>query len=157
MSLHIRPYTALDAEPTLDVFLNAIRVTAAQHYSAKQIDGWADTDIDPVEWGRRRESRKTEVATLGSRVVGFTDIDDTGYVDMMFVHPDAGRRGVASALLTWALGEARLGGAATATTHASITARPFFEFHGFVVTEEQRPVYNGVAMTIYAMELRFAP
>jgi putative acetyltransferase len=38
-------------------------------------------------------------------------------------------------------------------TNASITARPFFEKHGFMVVAEQHPVIRGVEMINYKMVL----
>ena len=61
------------------------------------------------------------------------------------------RRGVATALLAWARETAVHDGAHELTTHASRTARPFFEAHGFVVVREQRPVLRGVELVNYAM------
>ena len=62
----------------------------------------------------------------------------SGYIDMC-VDPATGRRGIATALLLWARTEAKRLGSSTLTTHASITARPFFEAQGFVVDEERHP------------------
>ena len=41
-------------------------------------------------------------------------------------------------------------------TNASITARPFFERHGFVVVSEQHPVIRGVPMRNYRMRKELA-
>lgn len=37
-------------------------------------------------------------------------------------------------------------------THASITAKPFFEKRGYVVIKEQRVLREGIALTNYIME-----
>jgi len=151
MTLRIRPYAASDAAPTLAVFLRAIRTTASADYSAEQVAVWAPDDLDPSAWDERRRARNTAVAESDGGVVGFTDVDDTGYVDMMYVDPAAGRRGVASALLEWAAEEAANAGADRLHTHASITARPFFEAHGFRVDAVRHPVQNGLVFENYAM------
>lgn len=70
---------------------------------------------------------------------------------MMFVAPKFGRRGVAGALLAPLRGIAVAAGLAELSTDASITARPFFEQHGFAVVTEQHPVTRGVEMTNYRM------
>lgn len=38
------------------------------------------------------------------------------------------------------------------TTHASITARPFFEKRGYVTVKEQQVIRHNVALTNYIME-----
>ena len=151
MTPRIRPYSPADSGPTLALFRSAIRTTAAADYSPEQVAAWASDDIDPAAWAARRSERNTVVADLDGRVVGFTDVDDTGYLDMMHVDPAVGRSGVGSALLAWAVEEATNAGADRLRTHASITARPFFEAHGFRVDEVRHPVRNGVVFENYAM------
>lgn len=149
--MDLRDYTPDDAAATLDVFLRAIRVTAARDYTPEQVAAWAPPDVDPDAWAARRAASRTVVAVRDGVVVGFTDVDAAGYVDMLFVDPDATRQGVASALLGWAVRTATALGATELTTHASITARPFFAARGFVVEAEQHPVRRGVELTNYRM------
>ncbi|GIG35629.1 GNAT family N-acetyltransferase [Cellulomonas pakistanensis] len=149
--MHLRPYRPDDAGPTLDVFRRAVRVTAARDYTPEQVEAWAPDDLDAAAWAARRAAARTRVAERDGAVVGFTDVDPAGYVDMLFVDPDAARQGVARALLAWAVETAVADGAAELTTHASVTARPFFEAHGFEVVAEQHPVRRGVELTNYRM------
>lgn len=149
--INIRPFTNDDAVPTLEVFQRAIRTTAATDYSSEQIAAWAPADADTGAWLERRAQLNTVVAVVDDRIAGFTDVSASGYVDMMFVDPAVGRRGIATALLLWARTEAQRLGSSTLSTHASITARPFFEAQGFVVDEERHPILRGVVMTNYAM------
>ena len=147
----LRPFRESDAATTLDVFLRAIRTTASRDYTPEQVAAWASDDIDVAGWSARRADRRTQLAEVDGRVVGFTDVDEHGYIDMLFVDPDVARTGVASALFEWALETARDLGATELTTHASLTARPFFERQGFEVVVEQRPVLRGVGLTNFVM------
>ncbi|MFI2753789.1 GNAT family N-acetyltransferase [Cellulomonas sp. P22] len=147
----LRRFVHADGPATLDLFVRAIRVTARNDYSATQIAAWAPDDLDPAAWTSRRETSRTCVACVDGRVVGFTDVDGQGYVDMMFVDPDHGGRGVAGALLGWVVDVARREGVTELSTHASLTARPFFEAHGFVVERAQRPVLRGVELVNFVM------
>lgn len=157
LHLHLRPYRDEDAAATLAVFRRAIRGLASRDYTAEQVEAWASPDIDPDVWAQRRRARRTQVAEVDGRVVGFTDVDADGYVDMLFVDPGVARRGVGSALLDWARATATELGADELTTHASLTARPVFEAHGFTVVAEQRPVLRGVALTNFRMRCPLAP
>ena len=38
------------------------------------------------------------------------------------------------------------------TTHASITAKPFFQQRGYRVVKEQKVIRQGIALTNYVME-----
>ena len=147
----LRAYDESDAEATLRVFLRAVRVTASKDYSPEQIAAWGSDDISLDVWAVKRLQTDTVVAVEGDEVLGFSDVDDRGYVDMMFVDPAVTRRGVASALLDHVTRMAREHGAVELTTYASLTARPFFEKHGFVVVEERQPVLRGVSLTNFSM------
>lgn len=151
MDVSIRPYGETDAGVTLSVFRSAIRVTAAADYSQEQIEAWASGDVDLADWHAMRAARNTVVALVDGAVVGFTDVDESGYIDMLFVDPSHGGCGVATALMDWILCDARCRGVSSLTTHASITARSFFEAHSFVVIEERHPVIRGVVLRNYSM------
>jgi len=152
--MEIRPYAETDAPATLSVFLSAVTETASVHYSEEQIAAWARPDERDVDqWNSARKALDTYVATIGAEVAGFSDVRDDGYIDMMFVDPKFGRRGVAGALLAHLRSIAARAGASELSTNASITARPFFEQHGFAVVAEQHPITLGVEMTNYKMVL----
>ena len=147
----IRDYASLDAQATLDVFRRAILVTASRDYSPEQIAVWAPADMNVTVWAAKRAAATTIVATMDARVVGFTDVDEQGYIDMLFVDPQVARCGVATALMTGAVDRARHCGIRQLTSHVSVTARPFFEKNGFVIVEERHPVRAGVALTNFLM------
>ncbi|TPW76657.1 GNAT family N-acetyltransferase [Schumannella soli] len=137
---------------TLAVFLAAITCTASADYTPEQIAAWAAPEQRSViDWDAARRRSDTIVAIVGGSVVGFTDVDDSGYIDMLFVHPDHGGRGVASALLAEVADRARARGAAELSSSVSVTARPFFAARGFEVITEQRPVRHGVELVNYRM------
>jgi GNAT superfamily N-acetyltransferase len=87
--------------------------------------------------GRGPGSSAHPAGIVDNHVAGFVDLDDNGYIHMMFVDPDFGRRGVASALLASVVALARERGLPALTTFASLTSRPVFERHGFVITGER--------------------
>jgi putative acetyltransferase len=153
----VRAYAAGDGPATLAVFLDAVTITAAEHYSPEQIAAWsAPEERDVDAWDRERVPRVTVVAVLDGHIAGFSDVSAEGYIHMMFVSPRFARRGVAGALLSEDERRARALGAGTLTTNAGITARPFFERYGFVVVTEQHPVTRGVRMTNYRMLKRLS-
>jgi putative acetyltransferase len=101
-------------------------------------------------------ARSSIVATVGGELVGFSDVSPEGYVDMMFVSPHHQRCGVARQLLAHVEAHGRSEGTPALSVDASITARPFFERHGFTIEAELHPVKAGVQLTNYKMrkELR---
>ena len=127
-------------------------VTAARDYTRAQLNAWARPDqLDVTQWNRSMLRRNSVVATLGDRVVGFSDVSKNGHIDMLYVPPDFARRGIARALMAFLEKQARSNSAQQLTANVSITARPFFEAVGFQVEAEQHPVVNGVVMTNFHM------
>lgn len=78
-------------------------------------------------------------------------MDETGYLDRLYVHRAYQRRGVATAICDALEGAIP---AAGYTTHASITARPFFARRGYRVVREQQVIRFGKALTNFVMEKR---
>jgi putative acetyltransferase len=97
----------------------------------------------------RPGSLSANVASLASRT-----LSQTGHVDMLYVHPDFQRRGVARALLTHIERLARTQSLDRLYTEASITARPVFEAIGFRLIAPQTVIVRGECMTNYRMEKR---
>ncbi|WP_196250847.1 GNAT family N-acetyltransferase [Cellulomonas sp. JZ18] len=147
----IRDYTAADAAPTLAVFEDAIRRTARSRYSAEQVEAWLGGPRDLAPWNAARLRVRTFVADDAGTVAGFTDLDDAGYVDRLFVSPDHGRRGVGRALLEHVLVTADALGLPELTTHASLVARPVFERAGFHVVHEETVRRGAVELTRFHM------
>ncbi len=151
-SVVIRPYQHSDAAETLAVFISAVTETAAADYTAEQVQAWAQPERrDPDTWHTAMRARNSIVATIGGELAGFSDVSSDGYVDMMFVSPRHQRRGVAHQLLAHVEAHARREGTPELSANVSITARPFFERHGFTVEAEQHPVKAGVELINYRM------
>lgn len=100
-------------------------------------------------------------------IIGFGDMDDTGYLDRLYVHKDYQGRGVATAIcdrmeedFCLSRGQLLQNSAMqkrkndTFTTHASITARPFFEKRGYTVVKAQQVVRKGISIRNYIMRKR---
>ena len=84
-------------------------------------------------------------------IVGFCDIDGD-YLDRLYVHRYWQGRGVATAIVAALEQHARQTGQAHMVTHASVTARPFFERRGYAVVKEQQVERKGVLLTNFVME-----
>lgn len=155
MTTIVRTYEPQDAEPTWDAYFRAIRDTASNDYSPNQIAAWAPESVDLAEWNERRLAAHTFVATIDRRVVGFSDVTDDGLLDMLFVHPDAGGRGIARVLVGAVVGKARELGLSEIHTHASRTALPAFRRFGFEVERANAENYiRGENLPNYDMYLK---
>ena len=90
----------------------------------EQLDAWATGHVDLEAWDRSFREHHTLVALEDGAVIGFGDIDGSGYLDRLYVHRRHQGKGVATALCD-RLEQVCAG---VISTHASITAKPFFIF-----------------------------
>jgi len=150
----LRPFHAADGASLARLFQASVRVLAATDYSASQLRAWAPDTMDEDKFGKRCASKTTWVAEIADRIAGFSDLEADGHIDMLYVHPDFRRQGVARALLERVELSARALDVRRLYTEASITARPVFETQGFRVTVPQLVTVRGESMTNYRMEKR---
>lgn len=147
--MFIRPYRSADCPALAELFYETVHTACARDYTPEQLDAWATGEVDLAAWDVSFLAHRTLAAVEGETIVGFADMDGSGYLDRLYVHRDFQRRGVASALCD-ALEAASA--AETFTTHASRTARPFSEHRGWRVVREQTVLRRGVALNNFVME-----
>ncbi len=144
----IRQYTPKDCEDLVKLFYHTVHTINAKDYSQEQLNVWATDKIDLEVWNKSLSEHYTVVAVENNIIVGFGDIDKSGYLDRLFVHRDYQRRGIATAICNELERAVKVD---KIITHASITAKPFFEQRGFNVVKEQQVLRKGIALTNYVM------
>ena len=147
----IRKYMPQDCPQLAELFYDTVHTVNARDYTPEQLDAWATGSVDIEAWNRSFLEHHTLVAVENDVLIGFGDMDDTGYLDRLYVHCEHQGRGVATAICDALENAAK---AEVFVTHASITARPFFEHRGYSVVREQRVLRNGVYLTNFVMEKR---
>jgi putative acetyltransferase len=145
----IRPYQTEDCAAMARLFYDTVHTVNARDYTPEQLAVWAAGQVDLAAWSQSFLAHTTLVAEENGQIVGFGDMDGSGYLDRLYVHRGWQGRGVASALCQ-AL-EAAVPAKAY-TTQASITAKPFFLRRGWQVLREQQVERGGVLLTNYVME-----
>ena len=140
----LRAYRGSDLPAILSLFRDTVHTVCARDYTRSQLEAWAPAEPDAAAWDASLRAHRTLVAEENGSILGFADLAEDGYLDRLYVHRDWQGRGVASALCAALPGARR--------THASITARPFFERRGWRVVREQRVERWGVALTNFVME-----
>ena len=136
----IRKYKQSDCKELAELFYNTVHTVNAKDYTTEQLNVWATGQVDIEKWNSSLQEHYSIVAVENDVIVGFGDIDKTGYLDRLFVHKDNQRKGIATAICNQL--EQFVEG--NITTHASITARPFFEKRGYKVVMEQQAERRGV-------------
>ena len=146
--MEIRMYRPSDCKILTGLFYNTVHTVNARDYTEEQLNVWATGEVDLEKWNQSLQGHFSVVAVDNGTVVGFGDIDHTGYLDRLFVHADYQGKGVGTAICNQ-LEQAVQG---TIVTHASITAKPFFEKRGYSVMKEQSVERQGIFLTNYRME-----
>lgn len=146
--IRIRRYKPSDLPEIAQLFYNTVHTVNAADYDDEQLDAWADGNIDMEKWNKSLESSYSLVAEENGVIAGFGDIDETGYLDRLYVHKDYQSRGIGTAICEHLESSAR----GKITTHASVTAKPFFLQRGYRVIKEQQVERRGVLLTNFVME-----
>lgn len=146
--MFIRKYQPADCKELTELFYNTVHTVNAKDYTKEQLNAWAAGQADLEKWNQSLQEHFAIVVTDNGMIMGFGDIDRTGYLDRLYVHADYQRKGIAT-MICEQLEQAVSG---NITTHASITARPFFEKRGFKVIKEQKIEKHGVFLTNFVME-----
>lgn len=133
-----------------DLFYHTIHTINRKDYSKEQVDAWADGNQNLIQWNDSFLSHHTVIAEMDKMIVGFGDIDNTGYFDRLYVHADFQHQGIATAICN-ALEQSR--NFSKIITYASITARGFFEKRGYRVIKEQQVRRRNILLTNYKMIL----
>lgn len=145
----IRAYQPEDCKYLAELFYHTVHTVNAKDYTEEQLKVWATGSVDFVKWNESLSEHYAVVAVEKDRIIGFGDMDQTGYLDRLYVHKDYQSRGIATEICDELETAVH---ADTFTTHASITARPFFEKRGYQVVREQQVERQGIFLTNYVME-----
>lgn len=145
--MHIRIATTADIDEIAELYKNTITAINSKDYNKAQIDAWVATYGNKEGWIRRIEEQHFYLATIDEKIVGFASIDNSGYLDLLYVHKDYQRQGIATKLLKTLEKTAKEMGFTEITVQSSTTANPFLLSHGFIQTGERNKKINGVPFT----------
>ena len=90
--MEIRKYLESDCKILSELFYNTVHTVNAKDYTKEQLDVWATGEVDLEKWNQSLKEHYSVVAVEGEVIVGFGDIDSTGYLDRLFVHADYQRK-----------------------------------------------------------------
>lgn len=145
----IRRYKAEDCKCLSELFYNTVHYINSKDYTEEQLNVWATGSVDLEKWNKSLLEHFSIVAVKDGIIVGFGDIDSTGYLDRLYVHKDYQNQRIATEIcekLECGFTDSKV------ITHASITARPFFEKRGYKVIKKQNVKKDGVLLQNYVME-----
>jgi putative acetyltransferase len=131
-AIALRPFLPADAKRCAAIFRDAIDMLAADDYSDEQREAWASRADDAMAFGARLADCLTLLALVDHEVAGFASLKNLDLIEMLYVDPAYGRRGVATALIDALARIALSRGATKLTSEVSDNAKPLFDREGFV-------------------------
>jgi putative acetyltransferase len=157
----IRKYEPGDELTIGQIYHDAVHQLTRDDYTEEQRNAWATPiegdDAWAEKWRRRCERKQPWVAVVDGEVTGFIEFDSDGHIDCTYVSPDHAGKGHMSAIMERIFQEARQSNLIRLYAEVSITARPFFERHGFRLVRNNPHKVRGVPILNYIMECWLHP
>ncbi|MCP1727424.1 putative acetyltransferase [Natronospira proteinivora] len=144
--MHIRRFRIGEERELFGVFHSAIHRVASRDYTPEQINAWAPVRLDQELWARKIRDIKPFVAEINGKIVGYADLQPSGYIDHFFVSGYHPGQGIGRLLMSTLHSEAVSLGLTELTSDVSRTAQPFFEKFGFCIIEQRAPELRGVVV-----------
>ena len=149
--MKLRKYLPSDCTALAELFFHTVHTINAKDYTESQLDVWASGKTDISAWNKSFLEHDTIITETDRIITGFGDMACDGFLDRLYVHKDFQNKGIASAILKELERHAMLNGVVRFATHASITARPFFENRGYQVVRKNIVIRCGIELTNYIM------
>lgn len=154
----VAPLLKNEALAAAELFFETVHRSNGSDYSPDQLDAWAPSGLDHQQViADKLTAQYTLAAKASDALIGFASLAEPDYLDMLFVHPAWQRHGIARQLAAHLELHAQHCGAAIIRTHASLTARPFFEASGYRFVSENTIMRNGIELKNLLMEKELPP
>lgn len=82
----IREYNTGDLSEIYRLFYETVHSVNLKDYTRAQADAWAPFDYDREKWNNSLIENYCVVASENNTITGFGDIDESGYLDRLYVH-----------------------------------------------------------------------
>lgn len=139
----LRPFLATDIDSVCAIFVASIEELTGDDYNEAQQEAWAGAIQDEAAFAERLAGQLTLIATLQGAPVGFASLKGADLIDLLYVHPTAVRRGVATALCDALEKLAGARGAGALKADVSDSAAEFFLKRGYVAMQRNSISLDG--------------
>lgn len=133
------------------MFVDTISTICIEDYSPEQIKVWISLTENTQRWTYKLTSQYFLVAELDNKIVGYASLENNDYLDLLYVHKDYQRQGIADRLYSEIEKEAIKRKATVLSSDVSKTARRFFEQKGFETVAAQTNIIKDVEIVNYKM------
>ena len=148
----IRNYQSQDLPALHRLFCDSILFVCQNDYTKEELLAWSQC-FETNSWEKSLQEHDSLVAQMDDVIVGFCD-RDRSYIDRLYVHKDYQHLHIATKLLKYQQQHAEQEGISVLTTHASRTAKGFFEKQGYRVLHAQKVERFSQVLENFVMEKR---
>ena len=124
--MKIRTGTIADLDDLQKLVKESIRHVCIQDYSHQQIEAWVTTATNQSRREKLFEEQVVIIAFSATQITGFAAVKDS-YIDMLYVHKDFQKKGVARRIYEEIEKNAIKNGFTELISNVSITAKRFFK------------------------------
>ncbi len=148
----LRPMQSGEEDALWRLFHATIDQVNARDYDQAQLAAWSPEGRDMEAWRQRMQAVAPFVVVVDEQIVGFSDLQEDGLVDFLFVHHAWQGKGVAGQLMDEVERRAAERQLDRLYAHVSLTAQPFFARRGFRLVERKQVQVNEVTLENALME-----
>ena len=84
MNMTIRKYRTEDCAEMAKLFYDTVHTVNAADYTEPLLNAWATGEVDLAKWNASFQIHNTVIAEIDGTIVGFGDMDETGYLDRLY-------------------------------------------------------------------------
>jgi putative acetyltransferase len=147
----IRIAKSADLKEIQKMFVDTITAICKDDYSFEQIRAWTSSIENTNRWTDKLKSQYFLIAELDNKIVGYASLENNDHLDLLYVHKDYQRRGIADSLYTEIEKEAIKRKVTVLNSDVSKTAIRFFQKKGFKIIAPQTNIIKGVEIINYKM------
>lgn len=151
--MEIRKYKLGEEAELHQIFYSSIRQNANTHYKEDQLIAWAPEDFDTEKWEDRIRGINPYVIAEDGLILGYADLQESGYIDHFFVRGGHSNKGIGKELMTYIIDTARDKDLIELTADVSLAAQAFFKLFGFEIVKRKEVKIRGVLLENALMKL----
>lgn len=147
----LRPFQDEDAQAPADMQRGTVQHVNARDYAPEIIEHWVSGINAQHYRASAKEFSRTVAARPDGTIIGFGDCHTGKSTLGIYVHKDYQGQGVGATLMNHLLDKLYAAGCTVIELDSTLTARTFYEHHGFEVIEEKNHDMRGVPVPVLRM------
>ncbi len=151
LNISIREAALEDIPILKQLFKETILKIYQKEYSFEERIVWSQALDTTDKWENFIKNEYFIVAESNHKIIGFSSLRNRDYLNLLYIHHNYNRKGVASALYQNIKSKSINFGVDKLTADVSKTAKPFFEKMGFEVLKENHHKIEKEVLINYTM------